>query len=251
MTMTREPLVLSPDWSDLVARDGEVELGVFGQAQLVAADLDLSAGDAATRESVSSFERLDPGAQRVAVEAARSTPIDPAVHRVLSAVTSNRLVHGIWQRTPPWYLPLEASLVSTLLGTSLQDGSMACLDARNDFATSQVTVTLRSLPAQARHLASDVFATDAPAPVDIDVSQGWNTADGGALVVMGLVWPHGRGTRSTQWRIVKVTTAMDTGFVETTRDWGLTKRSEQVEVHEPELAQRLQDCLEQAWSQAL
>jgi hypothetical protein len=104
---------------------------------------------------------------------------------------------------------------------------------------------------QARRLAADVFAADGPAPADIDTTAGWNTADGGVLVGMGLVWPHGRGTRSTTWRIIKVTTGTDTAVLETARDWGLTKRNDKVEIHEAELAQRLQDCLEQAWSQAL
>lgn len=250
MTMTREPLQLSAGWSERLSRDGTVELGVLSQAQLMAAGVDLGDSDASTRELRSSFERLDPAARQRAVQEAATTPVDPAVQRLLSSAMSNLLVHGTWHRTPPWFLPLDASLVSSLRGAALPDGSMACVEARTDYASSQVTVTVRTLADQARHLAADFFAPPPPLPAEAVAGSGWTSESGGDLVIMTLTWPHGRGTRSVSWRITRLTADMDTGFLQARRDWGLGRKSDDVTLAEPELARRLQEMFETAWSQA-
>jgi hypothetical protein len=247
--MTRSPLPLSQLLLDEVQRDGVVELGTFSQPQLLGVDLDLSPGPVADREMVTTFERLDPESQAREIAAARETPVDPEIAAVVASVIADPMVRGSWRHTPPWYQPLTATHVSTLLGTALPDGSMACLDAETDLSTSQVTVTIRSLPALASRIAADHFRVDPPAPPDIDATEAWGTEGGAGLGLLSLVWAHGRGTRAVNWRITRTNGSSPTTFLQARRDYGL-KKSVDDSVTEPVLVQRLQDMVEEAWSQA-
>jgi hypothetical protein len=249
MTMTHQPLPLSQDWADRVVSDGAVELGSFTQPQLLAAEVDLNPSPAESRELTSSFEQLDPDQRQRAVEAARSQVIDPQLLAVLQGASRDPLVRGTWHCTPPWFLPLTASMTSTLLGAALPDGSMAVLDAENDLATSQVTVTVRTLPAQASKLARELFSPPPPAPAGVAPGEAWNDEGSGSFAMLSLVWPHGRGTRVAKWRITQPTRDSVTALLQTRRDYGM-KRSTNDNVNEAELTVRLQDTFEQAWAQA-
>jgi hypothetical protein len=248
MTMTHQPLPLSQEWAQRVVADGAVELGRFTQPQLLAAEVDLDSSPAESRELKSSFERLDPHEQRSAIEAARLQAIDPQLLAVLNSASGDPLVRGTWQCTPPWFRPLTATVASTLLGVALPDGSMASLDAANDFATSEVTVTIRTLPDQARALATRVFSSPPPAPEDVAPGEGWNDEGSGSFAMLSLVWPHGRGTRVLMWRITQPTRDSETALLQIRRDYGM-KRSANDNVTEAELTVQLQDALEQAWAQ--
>jgi hypothetical protein len=249
MTMTHQPLPLSPDWAERVVADGAVELGRFEQAQLVAADVNLDPSPAQGRELKSSFEQLDPDEQRRAVDAARSQVIDPQLLAVLGRAAGDPLVRGTWHCTPPWFRPLTATVVSTLLGAALPDGSMASLDAANDLATSVVTVTVRTLPDQAQRLATEFFSPAPPAPPDAAPGAGWSDEGSGSFAMMSLVWPRGRGTRAVMWRITRTSGDFETALLQVRRDFG-RKRSTDDNVTEAELVLRVQDALEEAWSQA-
>jgi hypothetical protein len=247
MTMTHTPLPLAQDWADRVTRDGAVELGSFVEPQLVAADLDIGQSRAQSRELTSSFERLDPAEQRRAVAAAQ--PIDPQILAVLSNASTDPLVRGSWNNTPPWFRPLTESFVSTLRGVVLPDGSMASLDAATHLVTSRVTVSIRTLADQARQFATQYFSADPPVPAGVTPGEGWTDETGGGLAVLTLVWPHGRGTRAVNWRITRTTGKSETAFLQSRRDYGF-KRSVDEAVTQAEFAGRLQDALEQAWAQA-
>jgi hypothetical protein len=247
--MTHTPLPLSQDWVEQVVRDGAVELGTFGQPQLIAADIDLSPSRAENRELKSTFEQLDPDEQRRAIDSARSAPIDPQILAILSSASSDPLVRGSWNNTPAWFRPLTASYASTLRGAALADGSMACLDAAVDLVTSRVTVRIRSLPQQARQLAAEYFAADPPVPPDVTPDDGWTDETGGGLAMLTLVWPRGRGTRAVSWRITRTSSKSETAFLQTRADYG-RKRSIDDSVTEAQFAQRLLDTFTDAWAQA-
>jgi hypothetical protein len=249
MTMTHHPLPLSPDWAQGVVAGGSVELGRFTQPQLLAAGVDIGSSPAEGRELRSSFELLPPDEQRRAVDAARSQVIDPQLLAVLNGASRDPLVRGSWHCTPPWFRPLTATTVSTLLGAALPDGSMASLEAANDFATSLVTVTIRTLPDQALALATALFSPPPPVSADVAPDDGWNDAGSGSLAMLSLVWPYGRGTRVQVWEITHPTRDHETALLRTRRDYG-RKRSSTDTVTESELTARLQDVLEQAWAQA-
>jgi hypothetical protein len=244
------PLQLSPEWALLLQREDQIELGAYSQARLLAAGVDPDP----SREKVlaSGFDSLGADARRAAIEAARSFPIDAAVMAVLAATKLGRLSTGSWLRSPPWFLPIEASRRSTLVGTTVQHGSMVCLDAALDLPSSLVTITLRSLPKLADHLAADVFAADPPAPDGVDASTGWRGENGGPMVAMGMVWPHGRnGARSEQWQILTATAQPETAVVRIGRDYGSKRRRvEDLTVSEAELAVRLQELFDDAASDA-
>ncbi|HEX3907082.1 MAG TPA: hypothetical protein VHW92_04040 [Mycobacteriales bacterium] len=245
--MTHTPLPLAQDWAEQVTRDGSVTLGSFSEPALRAADLDIGQARAQARELKSSFERLDPDEQLRAVAAAPA--IDPPTLAVLTTASSDPLVRGSWNNTPPWFRPLTESFVSTLRGVMLPDGSMASLDAATDLVASRVSVTIRTLPDQAQTFAAQYFSPDPPLPVDATPGEGWTDETGGGLAVMTLVWPHGRGTRALNWRITRTSGKSETAFLQTRRDYGF-KRSVDETVNQAEFAGRLQAALEQAWAQA-
>jgi hypothetical protein len=249
MTMTHQPLPLSRDWAERVVADGAAELGSFTQPQLFAAEVELDASPPESLVLKSSFEQLDPDERRRAIEAARSQVIDPQLLAVLHGASRDPLVRGTWQCTPPWFRPLTASMTSTLLGAALPDGSMASLEAANDLATSQVTITVRTLPDQARKLATELFSPPPPAPEGVAVGEAWTDEGSGSFAMMSLVWPHGRGTRVVMCRITHASRDSETALLQTRRDYGM-KRSTNDNVTESELTVRLQDALEQAWAQA-
>jgi hypothetical protein len=249
MTMTHQPLPLSHDWAERVAMHGSVGLGTYTQPQLLAAGIDLAASHAEGRDLKSSFEQLDTDSQRRAIDAAAAQPIDPSVHSVLAGVATDPLVRGSWHNTPAWFKPLTASFTSTLLGAALPDGSLASLEAAIDLVTSEVSVTVRTLPDQARELAAQYFGDDPPLPADTAADAGWTDESGGGLAMLTLVWPHGRGTRAVTWRITRTSGESETAFLQTRRDHGM-KRSVDESVTKAGFTQRLQDVLEQAWSQA-
>jgi hypothetical protein len=247
--MTHTPLPLSQDRVEQVLRDGSVELGTFAQPHLIAADVDLSPSRAENRELKSTFEQLDPDEQRRAIDSARGVPIEPEILAVLSSASTDPLVRGSWNNTPPWFRPLTASYASTLRGAALPDGSMACVDAAVDLVTSQVTVRIRSLPHQARALAAEYFAADPPVPPDVTPGDGWTDETGGGLAMLTLVWPRGRGTRAVSWRITRTSSRSETAFLQSRADYG-RKRSVDDSVTEAQFAQRLQDTFTDAWAQA-
>jgi hypothetical protein len=249
MTVMHRPLPLSHDRLEQVLRAGAVDLGSFAQPQLLAADLDLASSTPEGRELKSTFEQLDPDEQQRAIEAARAHTIDPQAHAVMARATGDPLVRGAWYCTPPWFRPLSASGVSTLLGAALPDGSMASLEAAADLVNSQVTVTVRTLPDQADHLADGYFAADPAVPPDVTPSEGWTDETGGGLAMLTLVWPRGRGVRAVQWRITRLDSTSDTALLETRRDYG-RKRSVDQRVTRVQFAHLLQDMLEESWAQA-
>jgi hypothetical protein len=248
--MTHQPLPLAADWTERVVADGAVELGRFEQAQLLAADVDLDASPAESRELTSSFERLAPDEQRRVLEVARLQVIDPQLLAVLTSASRDPLVRGTWNCTPPWFRPLTATVTSTLLGVALAGGSMASLQAANDLPTSVVTVTVRTLAAQARTLAAEFFSQPPPAPEGVVPAEAWTDEGSGSFAMLSLVWPHGRGTRVVMWRITHLSRDSEVALLQIRRDYG-RKRSTDDIVTESELTIRLQDALEQAWAQAL
>jgi hypothetical protein len=244
------PLQLPSEWALLLQREGQVELGTYSQAQLLAAGVDPSPSP--VEGLASGFDSLDADARRAAIEAARSSPVDAAVMAVLAATKTGRLSSGSWLRSPPVFLPIEASRRSTLVGATVQDGSMVCLEAALDLPSSLVTLTLRSLPQQADHLAADVFAVDPPVPDGVDASAGWLGLTGWGIVAMSMVWPHGRNdARAEQWQIATVNAQPKTAVVQIGRDYGSKrKRIEQLTLSEAELAVRLEELFDDAWSDA-
>jgi hypothetical protein len=244
------PLDLTSEWALLLQREGQIELGTYSQAQLVAAGADPSPDP--VEGLASGFDSLDAQARQAAIDAARSSPIDAAVMAVLAATKTGRLSGGSWLRSPPWFLPMDASRRSTLVGTVVQDGSMVCLEAALDLPSSLVTITLRSLSSQADHLAADLFAADPAVPEGVDVSAGWLTESGGAIVAVTMVWPHGRnGARAQQWEIITAHRHAQSAMLVIARDYGSKrKRTEKVIVSEAELAVRLEECFDEAWSDA-